>query len=107
MSPPRTLIKGLFPPPCDRRCFADADRTMRCSSARDWSPLSAHLAKSPNRLGLITRSLGMGSNRLATPFSKSVVVSLTYFGLSAGLTKLRPLGPVPLTCRTVSSSISM
>ncbi len=30
-----------------------------------------------------------------------------YFELSKGLTNLRPLGPVPLTCRTVSSSISM
>src|SRR5439155_26943668 len=27
--------------------------------------------------------------------------------LSNGLTNLRPLGPVPLTCRMVSSSISM
>ena len=30
-----------------------------------------------------------------------------YFELSKGLTNLCPPGPVPLTCRTVSSSISM
>ncbi len=37
----------------------------------------------------------------------SVAVSPVYFGFSDGLTNLRPLGPMPLTCRTVSSLISM
>lgn len=48
-----------------------------------------------------------GIERASDAVIDSVAVSPIYFGLSVGLTKLRPLGPVPLTCKTVSSSISM
>jgi hypothetical protein len=49
--------------------------------------------------------------RSAMPFSVPLYGYLLrmgiYFELSNGSTNLRPLGPVPLTCRTVSSLISM
>jgi cation diffusion facilitator CzcD-associated flavoprotein CzcO len=75
------------------------------SQCRIYSRYTLHCRSTPSKRGSWQNSCDHGAPRHHAPCLSSSPKS--HFGLPGGSTNLRPLGPMPLTCRTVSSSIAI